>query len=136
MNSAGRNISSNRSDVWLKIKKGDQTELGKIFHQYYNELFYYGSKIFSDQEKVKDAIQNLFIVAGFDLSPKIIRYVKNGHLAFTIDQQPYMQGFYPVIQLVQYIRYGIVPSNNEIGASFVTKENVEKVEQLIKEGYR
>ena len=61
MNSEGRNITSSHSDVWLKIKKGDQTELGKIFHEYYNELFYYGVKIIPDQEKVKDTIQNLFI---------------------------------------------------------------------------
>lgn len=61
MNSEGRNIISSHSDVWLKIKKGDQTELGKIFHEYYNELFYYGVKIIPDQEKVKDTIQNLFI---------------------------------------------------------------------------
>lgn len=76
------------------------------------------------------------IAAGFDLSPTTLQYIKKGHLAFTIDQQPYMQGFYPVVQLVQYLRYGIVPSNNEIGASFVTKENVHQVEELILKGYR
>lgn len=76
------------------------------------------------------------IAAGFDLSPTTIYHIKKGHLNFTIDQQPYMQGFYPVMQLVQYLRFGIVPSNNEIGASFVSKENVDKVERLIHEGYR
>lgn len=74
--------------------------------------------------------------AGFDLSPTNIQQIKDGNLAFTIDQQPYMQGFYPVIQLVQYLRYGIYPSDVEIGASFVTKENVDQVEDLIEAGYR
>lgn len=76
------------------------------------------------------------IAAGFDLSPTTLHHIKEGNLAFTIDQQPYMQGFYPVVQLVQYLRYGIVPSNNEIGAAFVTKENVDQVEELILKEYR
>jgi len=76
------------------------------------------------------------IAAGFDLSPLVIHYVRDGQLIFTVDQQPYMQGFYPVIQLAQYVRYGILPCNNEIGASFVTKDNVDKVEKLIAAGYR
>lgn len=84
----------------------------------------------------RDFAKRNLIAAGFDLSPTILHHIKDGHLNFTIDQQPYMQGFYPVIQLVQYLRYGIVPSNNEIGASFVTKENVDKVEDLIHQGYR
>lgn len=84
----------------------------------------------------RDFKNRSLIAAGFDLSPTTLHHVKKGHLAFTIDQQPYMQGFYPVVQLVQYLRYGITPSNNDIGASFVTKENVAKVEELIHQGYR
>lgn len=76
------------------------------------------------------------IAAGFDLSPRIVTFIKSGRLLFTVDQQPYMQGYYPVVQLCQYLRYGIVPSDNEIGASFVTLENVAEVEELIEKGYR
>lgn len=95
----------------------------------------------ADTEGAAMAIERSFsdsgiLAAGFDLSPTNLERIKKGHLAFTIDQQPYMQGYYPVVQLVQYLRYGIVPSNNEIGASFVTKENVDQVEKLILEGYR
>ena len=39
------------------------------------------------------------VVAGFDLSPEILRLIKAGVIGFTIDQQPYTQGFYPVVQL-------------------------------------
>ena len=75
-------------------------------------------------------------VAGFDLSPDILRLVKAGHIEFTIDQQPYMQGFYPVVQLAQYCRYGIRPSNIDAGASLITQANVDAVIVWVAEGVR
>ena len=77
-----------------------------------------------------------YLVAGFDLSPEILRLIKGGHILFTIDQQPYMQGFYPVIQLFQYCRYGLLPSDNEIVASVVDSSNAEEVEILCSKHYR
>ena len=77
-----------------------------------------------------------FYVAGFDLSPGILEMVDNGTIDFTIDQQPYIQGFYPVIQLALHIRHGIMPSDIDAGAGFVTKEDAASVLELSKEGYR
>jgi simple sugar transport system substrate-binding protein len=74
--------------------------------------------------------------AGFDLSPTITSLIRSGDLLFSIDQQPYIQGFFPVVQLTQYKRYGILPSNYEIGAAFVTPNNVDEVEKLVSSGYR
>ena len=31
--------------------------------------------------------------------PQTLTAIKNGHLGFTIDQQPYLQGFLPVLGL-------------------------------------
>ena len=81
-------------------------------------------------------LQNDVIAAGFDLSGKILDHVEKGNLLFTIDQQPYMQGFLPVVQLAHYKKYGILPSSNHIGASFVTKQNVSEVKHLTAKGYR
>src|SRR5215211_2480053 len=36
---------------------------------------------------------------GYDLTPQILENLGKGHIDFTIDQQPYLQGFLPVIQL-------------------------------------
>ena len=77
-----------------------------------------------------------FHVAGFDLSPDILRLVKTGTIDFTIDQQPYVQGFYPVVQLTHYCRYGLTPSNIDTGAALITKVNVDEVITLIAEGVR
>jgi len=77
-----------------------------------------------------------YAAAGFDLSPEILRLIKAGVIKFTIDQQPYIQGFYPVMQLALYCRYGIRPSSMDAGAGMITKENVASVTELSKKDYR
>ena len=42
------------------------------------------------------------IGGGYDLLPGTLELIDKGFLNFTIDQQPYLQGFYPVIQLFLY----------------------------------
>ena len=74
--------------------------------------------------------------AGFDLSTNILNSILEGHLAFTIDQQPYMQGFYPVIQLTLYKRYGIMPSSIDAGAAIINSDNAESVLTLTEQHYR
>ncbi len=70
--------------------------------------------------------------AGFDLSAEILRLIDEGKLSFTIDQQPYIQGFYPVVQLTLYCRYGIKPSDIDAGATIIRKNDVNKVINLSK----
>ncbi|MBP7934750.1 MAG: sugar ABC transporter substrate-binding protein [Phycisphaerae bacterium] len=77
-----------------------------------------------------------YAAAGFDLSPQILRLIKTGHIRFTIDQQPYIQGFYPVVQLALYCRYGIRPSNVDVGATVISADNVNAVVGLSAKGYR
>lgn len=74
--------------------------------------------------------------AGFDLSPTILRLIQTGHLVFTTDQQPYTQGFYPVIQLVLNIRYGLLPVDMDAGAAIVDLSNVARIGILSEAGYR
>jgi len=74
--------------------------------------------------------------AGFDLSPETLRLIKAGPIRCTVDQQPYIQGFYPVVQLTHYLRYGIRPSNIDAGATIVDRTNVDRVIELAKKKYR
>jgi simple sugar transport system substrate-binding protein len=64
---------------------------------------------------------------GYDLLPVTLDLIKKGVLDFTIDQQPYLQGFQPVIQLFLYKLSGglMAPSNTNTGLLFVTKDNVD-----------
>ena len=67
----------------------------------------------------------------FDLSGEIAAAVKEGTIAFAIDQQPYLQGYLPVVILTNLARYGVVPGNNiNSGPGFVTKKNIALVEKL------
>ena len=63
---------------------------------------------------------------GYDLLPTTLQQIHKGNLDFTIDQQPYLQGFIPVIQLFLYKLSGGLqqPSNTNTGLLFVTKDNV------------
>lgn len=63
---------------------------------------------------------------GFDLQPKTLQEIKAGNLDFTIDQQPYLQGFFPVLQLFLYKLSGglMFPAQTDTGLLFVDKNNV------------
>ena len=68
------------------------------------------------------------IAGGFDLQPGTLESVKGGSLDYTIDQQPYLQGFLPVIALYLYKLSGglVSPCDTNTSLSFVTKENVNQ----------
>jgi simple sugar transport system substrate-binding protein len=63
---------------------------------------------------------------GFDLTPGTLTAIKNGQLDFTIDQEPYLQGFLPCLYLYLYNLTGglLTPPNTDTGLTFVTKSNV------------
>jgi simple sugar transport system substrate-binding protein len=65
---------------------------------------------------------------GFDLTPTTLNSIKSGSLNFTIDQQPYLQGFLPVLYLYLFnLSGGLVnPAETNTGLTFVTKSNVSQ----------
>ena len=66
----------------------------------------------------------------FDLSGEIAKAIKSGVIAFAIDQQPYLQGYLPVVILTNLVRYGVLPSGNiNSGPGFVVKNNIALVEK-------
>jgi simple sugar transport system substrate-binding protein len=76
-------------------------------------------------EKYK--LKNKGVVAGgFDLTPTTLNAIKAGNLDFTIDQQPYLQGFLPVLALWFYKLSGglVFPSETNTGLTFVNKQTV------------
>lgn len=69
--------------------------------------------------------------ATFDLSGEIAQAIKDGLIDFAIDQQPFLQGYLPVVVLTNYARYGVVPANDiNSGPGFITADNIEQVEAL------
>jgi simple sugar transport system substrate-binding protein len=78
-------------------------------------------------EKYKMRDKGLKVAGGFDLVPETLNAINGGSLDFTIDQQPYLQGFLPVLYLYLYKLSGglIFPSETNTGLLFVTKDNVK-----------
>jgi simple sugar transport system substrate-binding protein len=95
----------------------------------------------SDTEGIGFAFERNFkgrgyTAAGFDLSAETLRMIKDGAICFAIDQQPYVQGYYPVVQLAHYCRYGIVPSNIDAGHNVIDQAKAASVIELSKKNYR
>jgi simple sugar transport system substrate-binding protein len=63
---------------------------------------------------------------GFDLTEQTQKLLKEGNIEFTIDQQPYLQGFLPVLQLFMWQVSGTLtgPAETDTGLKFLDKETV------------
>ncbi len=67
----------------------------------------------------------------FDLGEEIVKAIKSGVIQWGIDQQPFLQGYLPVVILANYDRFGVLPGNNiNSGPGFVTKDALGMVEQF------
>jgi simple sugar transport system substrate-binding protein len=79
------------------------------------------------------------VVAGFDITPELIDAIEAGTVAFTIDQQQYLQGYVPVLLLFLYItNQNTLGGGQSIltGPGFVTPENAAEVKALVGQGTR
>jgi simple sugar transport system substrate-binding protein len=63
---------------------------------------------------------------GYDLLPETLQAISDGDLDFAIDQQPYLQGFLPVLQLFldRYSGGLVAPADTNTGLNFVTRADV------------
>jgi len=75
-------------------------------------------------------------IIGFDLNPGVIEAFRKGYVQLTADQQPYLQGYLPILSLALTIAYGFSPITYDTGAGFVTEENFEEIAPLVEAGIR
>ncbi|MDE0701365.1 MAG: substrate-binding domain-containing protein [Acidimicrobiaceae bacterium] len=80
-----------------------------------------------------------FHVGGFDITPDIIDAIEAGEVAFTVDQQQYLQGYIPVVLMFleatnQNTLGGGLPILT--GPGFVTPDNAAAVKALVAAGTR
>jgi simple sugar transport system substrate-binding protein len=73
---------------------------------------------------------------GFDTSPAVIDGFKKGFVQLTADQQPFMQGYVPILSLCMSKKYGLGPMNLDTGAGFVDAKNYQGVAEWATKGYR
>lgn len=73
---------------------------------------------------------------GFDTSPLIMEAFDEGWVQLTSDQQPFLQGYMPVLSLCQQKFLGMGPLNIDTGAGFVDSNNYQSVADLARAGLR
>jgi simple sugar transport system substrate-binding protein len=72
--------------------------------------------------------------AGFDASGNAIEAIQGGWLQLVIDQQQYLQGYFGVLQICLTHVYGFAGLQEDTGAGFVNKNNVDALATLVKRG--
>ncbi|MCW1300600.1 MAG: sugar ABC transporter substrate-binding protein [Candidatus Parvarchaeota archaeon] len=82
-------------------------------------------------------LENKVKIGGFDLTDQLLNWVKDGTILYTIDQQQYLQGYLSVEFMYFYLKHDLIPVGSVLTGPFViTKANVDKVEQSVKDGFR
>ncbi len=69
-------------------------------------------------------------VGGFDLSGATIQGIKDGWIGFVNDQQEWLQGYMPILDICLAKKYGFSGIHVDTGAGFVTQANVDAVAPL------
>jgi len=71
-------------------------------------------------------LQGKLLAGGSDLAPAQVDGLRGGYVAFGLGQNPYLQGFHPVMMMYQEIEYGIRPITIDTGTDIVNPENVDE----------
>jgi len=71
----------------------------------------------------KNNLEGKLLTGGSDMGPGNIEGLKAGYVSFGLGQNPFMQGFYPVMMVYQAKKYGIRPVTIDTGTDVVTPQN-------------
>ena len=76
--------------------------------------------------------------AQMDVAPVLLDYIANDKIMFTMDQQPYLQGYLGVMFAYLKVKYGITPPPAPLstGPGIVTKEKIPELLELSNQGIR
>ena len=76
------------------------------------------------------------LLAGFDLVPVVFDEMKSGYIQLTVDQQPFLQGYYPVHQIYLLNNYKFPPFDVDTGKALITPADVDALLELSAQGVR
>ena len=76
------------------------------------------------------------LLGGFDLVPEALQQMKAGYIQYEVDQQPYMQGFLPVMEGYLARTFGLAPADIDTGKGIVTPKDADAIMTLSAEGVR
>lgn len=76
------------------------------------------------------------LLGGFDLVPVVLDEMEAGYIQVEVDQQPYMQGFMPVMMVYQSVNIGLAPTDINTGEALVYPDAVPAIRELSEKGLR
>ncbi|RME44016.1 MAG: hypothetical protein D6791_14190, partial [Chloroflexi bacterium] len=74
--------------------------------------------------------------AGFDLSPATVEAIRGGWTDLVIDQQQWLQGYLPILQICLTKKYAFTGLHIDTGAGFAHKDNVDLLADLVNQQIR
>ncbi len=75
-------------------------------------------------------------IAGFDLSPATVSAIEGGWVGLVADQQEWLQGYLPILQICLTKKYGFSGLNINTGGGMVDKSNVAAIAPLVAKNIR
>jgi len=79
---------------------------------------------------------NDMVGAGFDLSSATLEAIRSGYTDLVLDQQQFLQGYLPILQLFMTIKYKFAGLHIDTGSGLIHAGNVEAIAPLVEEGIR
>ncbi|MFN6925014.1 MAG: sugar ABC transporter substrate-binding protein [Tabrizicola sp.] len=76
------------------------------------------------------------LLGGFDLVPEVVEQMQKGYVQVQVDQQPYMQGFIPVMMVYLNETVGLAPADVDTGQGIVTPADADAIMELSAQGLR
>jgi len=73
-------------------------------------------------------------VATFDVGAETAKHIKDGSLTMAINQQPFLQSYFAVANIVNQAKYSLSPVDVNTGTSIVTQKNIDVVQACITAG--
>jgi simple sugar transport system substrate-binding protein len=74
--------------------------------------------------------------AGFDLNPAAVQAIRDGWTDLVIDQQQWLQGYLPILQICLTEKFGFSGLHIDTGGGFASKDNVELLAPLVEQVIR
>ncbi len=73
---------------------------------------------------------------GFDLTAAVLEGIRGGWIDLVLDQQPFLQGYLPIMQICLTKKYQFSGLHIDTGGGFVHKDNVEVLDALVAQQIR
>lgn len=76
------------------------------------------------------------LIGGFDLVPEVVQEMMSGYVQVQVDQQPYMQGFMPVMEAYLNKTVRLAPTDINTGKALIYPSEAKEILDLVKKGVR